>query len=241
MSTTRAIANSLAPILVAGLAIGLATQREARIKAETEHAALERQLETLHGLTAENAQLSNLVARASVPKPLSEGDSSELLRLRAEVSELRRQSAGLESVLNENRQAQTTPDRSPRTDANEVKTADYWPHNSWAFAGYATPDATLQSSFWAADSGDLKTVLSSVSGKMRQDLEAELAGKSETEALIRIRDEVIGVQSVRVLDRATQPDGTVLITAELAGKYDSQTAKLILEKVGNDWKIAGEQ
>jgi hypothetical protein len=241
MNTIRALANCLPLILVACLAVGFAAQREARIKAETEHSALEHQVETLRGLTEENAQLSNLVARANAPKPLPDGEPSELLRLRAEVSELRRQSAGLQNVLEENRRAHGAPARDSRAAADVVRTADYWPHNSWAFAGYATPDATFQSSLWAADQGDLKTVLAGLSGKMRESLEADLAGKTETEVTAKLRDEVIGLQSVRVLDRVPQPDGTVLITASLEGKYDSQTAKLVLEKVGNEWKITGGQ
>jgi len=237
-----AIANSFALALVAGLAIGLAAQREARIKAETEHTALEHQLETLRGIVAENAQLSDLVARASAPKSLPDDESGELLRLRADVSELRRQCADLGSVLNENRQVHTAPNRNSHTPvAEEIKTPDYWPRNSWVFAGYTTPDAALQSSLWAANNGDLKAVLASTTGKVRESIEADLATKSETEVAIKVNDEVIGVQSVRILDRTVQPDGTVLITAAITGKNDIRTAKLLLEKVGDDWKIGGGQ
>jgi len=244
MSATRVIANSFALALVAGLAIGLAAQREARIKAETEHAALEHQLEILHGLAAENAQLSNLVARASGPQPLPDDQSGELLRLRAEVSELRRQCADLKNVLNEDRQPHTTPATNSVSSADtsqQVATPDYWPRNSWAFAGYATPDAALQSSIWSANKGDLKAVLSSSTGDMLKELQTDLATQSETEVSARVMDEIAGVQSIRVLDRTNQPDGTVLITATFTGKYDAHTGKLILQKVGNDWKVAGSQ
>ena len=245
MNPAHAIANSVALALVAGLAIGLAAQREARIQATTEQTALEQQLETLRSIAAENAQLSDLVARASAPKSLPGDESGELLRLRAEVSELRRQCADLKSVLNDNRQAHTAPDRSSRSPgadaAKPQATPDYWPRDSWAFAGYATPDAAFQSSLWAANNGDLKAVLASATGELRASLEKDLGAKSEAEMSIRLMDEVNGVQSIQMLNRAAQPDGTVLITAAFAGRYDTQTRKLILQKVGDDWKIAGGQ
>src|SRR5690348_11456795 len=104
MKPASAIPRFVLPVLAAVLAIGLAAQREARVKAGAEHTALEQQLETLQSIAAENAQLSNLVARASVAKPLPDDDSRELLRLRGEVTTLRQQTADLGSVLAENHQ-----------------------------------------------------------------------------------------------------------------------------------------
>ena len=237
-------ANFLAIAVIAGLATGFAAQREARVKADTEHAALEQQMGTLRSIIAENANLSNLVASASASKPLPVDESRELLRLRAEVSELRRQCADLKNVLNEDRQPHTTPATNSVSSADtsqQVATPDYWPRNSWAFAGYATPDAALQSSIWSANKGDLKAILSSSTGDMLKELQTDLATRSETEVSARVMDGIAGVQSIRVLDRTTQPDGSVLITATFTGKYDAHTGKLILQKVGNDWKVAGSQ
>lgn len=245
MSSTSVIGKLLAPTLIAGLAIGLAAQREARVKAETEHAALEQQMNTLRSITVENASLSNLVASASASKPLPGDESGELLRLRAEVGELRRQCADLKNVLSEDRQAHTAPaanSASPAADPSpQVATLDYWPRNSWTFAGYATPDAALQSSVFGANQGDLKAVLASSTGEALKNLQTELATHSETEVSARIMDEIAGVQSIQVLNRTPQPDGTVLITAKFTDKYDAHTTKLILQKVGDDWKVAGGQ
>lgn len=242
MNPTSAIANYFLPALVVGLAIGLAAQREARIKAGTEHAALEQQVEILRSIAAENAQLSNLVARAGVAKSLPADETSELLRLRGEVTALRQKTSNLESVVKENREVHAAPDSSARgTNVVEAAaTADYWPRKSWAFAGYASPDAALQSSLWAADNGDVKAVLASATGQLRDSMEKDLSGKSENEMSARIMDEVNGLQSVQILDRAVQPDGTVVLTVQLQGQNDTQTGKLVLQQVGNEWKIAGK-
>lgn len=240
MNPTGAIARFVAPALGAILAIGLAAQREARIKAEAEHTALERQLEILHGIAAENAQLSNVVAHASIAKPLAGDDSRELLRLRAEVTALRQKTAALTNVLAQNRQVHTPSDRSGRgADVAKAATADYWPRDSWAFAGYASSDATLQSSLWAANNGDVKALLACSTGELQQDIESQMSTKSETEISARLMDEVGGVQSVQILDRTVQPDGSVLATMALQGQYDTRTQKVVLQNVGGDWKIAG--
>ena len=242
MNPTNAIARFVLPATVAVLAIGLAAQREARVKAEAEHTALEQQMEILHGIAAENAQLSNLVSRASVSKPLPADDSRELLRLRGEVTALRQQTADLQSALTENRQVHAPPDRSSHnTNAvNATPTADYWPRSSWAFAGYASPDAALQSSLWAANNGDVKAALAGATGQLQKSIETDLSSKSESEVSARLMDALGGVQSVRILDRAAQPDGSVLFTVSLEGLYDTRTGKLLLQQVGNDWKIASE-
>lgn len=241
MNPTSAIARFVGPALVVFLAIGLVTQREARIKAETEHTALEQQLEILHSIAAENAQLSNLIARANVSKPLPADDSHELLRLRAEVTALRQQTASLPSAVTENREVHAPSDRSARgTNAvNPTPSADYWPRDSWAFAGYANSDATLQSSLWAANNGDVKALLACTTGKLQEDIESQMSAKTETEMSARLMDQVGGIQSVQIVDRTVQPDGTVLATMSLQGKYDIRTEKVVLQQVGGDWKIAG--
>jgi hypothetical protein len=244
MNSTRILANFFALALIAGLATGLIGQREVRIQAQAEHVVLEQQLQTLRSIAAENIQLSNLVARARALKALPADESRELLRLRAEVSALRQKTAELGSVLNENQQAHAAPDRNSRSrSASALKaTPDYWPRDSWSFAGFATPDAALQSSILAADSGDLKAVLAATTGPLRETIEKDLATKSETEVLIRMMDEVAGAQAIRILSRTVQPDGSVVISAAFDGRYDdTHTARLLLQKVGDDWKIAGAE
>ena len=117
--------------------------------------------------------------------------------------------------------------------------ADYWPRDSWAFTGYASPDAALQTSLWAANNGDLKALLASVTGDVQKKMEEDFGGKSETEASIRAMDEVSNLKSVRVLDREVQGDDTVVLSAEFVDGTDSHTGKLVMKKIGNDWKLSG--
>jgi hypothetical protein len=120
-----------------------------------------------------------------------------------------------------------------------VATADYWPRDSWSFTGYGSPDAALQTSLWAANNGDLKALMASTTGDLRKIVEADLSGKSPEEASIKAMDEVINFKSVRVLNRETQADDTAVLTVAIEDKAETETVKMLLKKVGNEWKIAG--
>ncbi len=222
---------------VVGLAIWLAIEHRARLRLGDEHRALEAQLKQMAGLVAENEQLSLLVARAKRPPSLPDEQLRELLRLRGEAGVLREQNQELETARNENRQAHAALESSLKT--RGAATADYWPRGSWAFTGYASPDAALQTLLWAANNGDLKAMMASTTGDVHQMMEKEFAGKSEDEASIRAMDEVSSLQSVRVLNREVQGDDTVVLTAAFDSPTDTHTVELLLKRIGNDWKVSG--
>jgi hypothetical protein len=228
---------------VVGMAIWLAVEDQARLRLGEEHKTLEKQLDQMAGLIAENDRLSNLVAQANRSLPLPDDQSRELLRLRGEAGVLRQQSNELEVVRNENRQAHASLASGGKGQSagavGAAATADYWPRDSWDFTGYASPDAALQTSLWAANNGDLKALLASVTGDVQKKMEEDFGGKSETEASIRAMDEVSNLKSVRVLDREVQGDDTVVLSAEFVDGTDSHTGKLVMKKIGNDWKLSG--
>ena len=182
------------------------------------------------GLMAENERMSNLVAQANSPQSLPDDQSLELLRLRGEAGLLRRQTRELEAVRNENLQARG---------GGAAPTAGYWPRGAWAFAGYASPDAALQTYLWSANNGDLKALRASATGEVRKQMDEELGGKSETEVSNMARDHIASLKSVRVLNREVQADDAVVLTAVFEERTNTQTVKLLMKKVGNDWKFSG--
>ena len=115
MKARSVILSVLWATAVIGVAIGLAVERQARLRLGEENEALRQQLGRMPGLVAENERLSNLVAQAHRPQSLPDGRVKaqsqpdeqllELLRLRGEVGVLRQQSKELETLREENRQA----------------------------------------------------------------------------------------------------------------------------------------
>ncbi|HLP77766.1 MAG TPA: hypothetical protein VK327_12710, partial [Candidatus Paceibacterota bacterium] len=225
--------------IVLGLAVGVALEHRTRIKLGKEHQALEEQLGQMAELVARSRQLSNLVARANAPRPLPDDQLRELLRLRGQIGMLRQQTNELEAIRAENRQARATLETTVKNEAAEaVATADYWPQDSWIFAGYGSPDAAFQTSLWAANNGDLKALVASATGAMQKTIEDSLGGKSDAEAQIKAMDEVIGFKSVRILNREFQDNDTAVLTAEIEHQSGTRTIKLLMKKIGNEWKIS---
>jgi hypothetical protein len=228
-----------------GLAVWATFEHQRRVGLGREHQALEQQLEEMARLIASNEQLSIRLPEAKSPQSLTDDQSRELLRLRGQAGVLRQQSRDLETVRAENRQVRAALESSLTNQSaaapKAAATADYWPQDSWAFKGYASADATLQSSLWASNNGDLKALLASTTGEMHKMMEEEFKDKSEAEASIKAMDEVSSMKSVRVVNREVRGDDTAVLTAEIEGRTETQTVKLVLKKIGNDWKLSGPE
>lgn len=222
---------------VAGLGTWLAIEHQARLGLGERHKALEQQLEQMTALAARNEALSNRLGQASRQLAPGNAASRELLRLRGEVGVLRQQAQDFEAVRDENRQAHAALETSTKP---QTATADYWPRNSWTFAGYLNPDAALKTSLWAMSNGDLKAALAGSTGEARKAMEDEFAGKSDEETSIRVSDQIFGLRSVRVLNRELQANDTALLTAEFEDRTGLHTAKLVMKKIGDEWKISDE-
>lgn len=223
-----------------GLATGLALEHQTRLELREEQQAMQQQLDRVTDLLAENERQANLLATAKPAPSLASDPSAELLRLRAELGVLRQLTNELEGARDENTQAHAALDRYLASEAApKVATADFWPRDSWSFAGFASPDDALRSSLWASDNGNLKALLDSATGEFRQMIEKEFEGKSAEEAAMRAMDEVSNLKSVQVLNRDFQSDDTAVLTAEFEDGDRTHTTKLLLKKVGNEWKLAG--
>jgi len=233
----RILTHIICVCAVLGLGLWLAVEHEARVRVDREHSMLAQQVEQMSQLVAKNRELADLADKTNGTRPAPDGQSLELLRLRGQVGVLREQCKELEKVRTDNHQAHAM--LASGTVPQEVATADYWPKDSWSFTGYGSPDAALQSSLWAANNGDLKALLASATGDLRKMVEADLAGKSPEEASIRAMDEVMNLKSVRVLNREAQGDDEAVLTVALEDRAETQTVKMLMKKVGNEWKISG--
>ena len=232
MRVKSVILGVLCAAAVVGVAGWLAVGYQARVGLEEENQGLRTQLDQMGELAAENERLSNLVAHAGQAQSLPEDQLRELLRLRAEVAALRQQGKALESPRAENRQAPAAPE------SGDLAT-NTWPKESWAFAGYATPSAAVQSCLWAASKGDVKAFMQGVTGDAQKMAETLLAGKSEHEISAAVAVAFGGIKSFRVVSREVQGEDTVVLTTASEEESGTVTKKALMKKVGNDWKLSG--
>lgn len=237
MRANSVILDIICGVAVLGSGIWFAVEHQFRLRVNREHIMLTQQVEQMSQVIARNQELADSASRANGTRQPPDGQSLELLRLRGQVGVLREQCKELQKVRAENRQAHAMLDGGRGMPS--VATADYWPRDSWSFTGYGSPDAALQTSLWAANNGDLKALLASTTGDLRKIVESDLAGKSADEAAIKAMDEVINFKSVRVLNREAQAEDSTVLTVAIEDRSETQTVKLLMKKVGNEWKISG--
>jgi RNA polymerase sigma factor (sigma-70 family) len=111
------------------------------------------------------------------------------------------------------------------------------PEQSWAFAGYATPEATFQTALWAMSKGDMKTISASYTPGFQASL-METAGKGKSDAelsamFIQIAGMIGDFQVIR--NETVSSDEAILHFR--AGRMGN--ASVPLKKIGSEWKING--
>ena len=232
MKVKSVILGGLCAAAVVGVAIWLGVGYQARVGLEEENQALRQQVEQMGELAAENERLSNIVAQASQSQPRSEDQKRAALRPRGEVAALRQQGEVPAALPTENRQA-------PASAESADPATNYWPRASWAFAGYATPNAALQSSLWAASKGDIKTLLGSFTGDAQKIAETLLSTNSESAVATVVISQLVGFKSLRVINSEVRDEETVVITTQTDEEGGPQIKKAMMKKVGGEWKLFG--
>ena len=114
-------------VVLISVALPLALYHAAQGKWREKQESLRQQAGQLAQLAAENERLSNGVTRLKPAPPLSDEQLRELLRLRSEVGELRRQTNLIRELRNENRRlhdrAIAGPDQTARMSEAELDAA----------------------------------------------------------------------------------------------------------------------
>ena len=238
----------LSTIVVAGAATTLVIQHQAQAKLREENESLRQRVEQLGQLQVDNERLSNLVARAKSSS--ADGQPNDLLRLRSEVAFLRQQTNEVGKLRTENRQLRSAP-------ASQTASAPSQPLNidllkeSCAFAGYATPEATLQSMIWAQNTGNAKSFLTCLMPEEAQKLlDKDYKGKSESEIGKDIADDMEGLGGMRITRKVVLSDDEVILNIQMmpdaaaakqlntaAGTPIGPEMKWTLRKIGGEWKL----
>ena len=227
-------------LLIVLLAAGVVVQslRVARLRVETD--ALRQQI----AATQKHAEaLAENAKSASATAPDSETERTELLRLRNQAAQLR-------TVTNELQQLRARVEQLQAAQANVAHSTPAAPtypapagsapvpRESWAFAGYATPDATLQSAVFAMSQGDLQAFLAAMTPEEAQRMQKSMEGKTPEQVAEEGRREMARVKSFQVLSREELAPDRVVLHLYAAGT-DDRVQRVIMQKAGEEWKWAG--
>jgi len=234
----------LSVALAAGLVVAAIMQYESFSKLRTENESLRRQLDELS--TARAAQRDTA---ASANDASARDQLSELLKLRAEVTQLRSQSNQIASLRERNEKLQASEKEKEAIWAAQPKPAaikspedalpqDIHPKASWAFRGYGTPDATVESVSWAMLNGDKAAFLAGFSPEML----AKLQPLMEEGAFPREMSK-IDTGEFRILDRQTLSDDVMVLTVyatrkDSSGNYVGKSEDTTFKRIDGAWKVA---
>jgi hypothetical protein len=196
-------------------------------------------------------ELEKTTSSAAAAEPSSV--SPELLRLRGEVAQLRRQTNEMETLQKENtrlkselssatqaaaqaRAAAQAQSRPAPSDLTGVGTA--FPRETWAFAGYASPEDTLKTAVWAMSIGNPNAFLATLSPTERAGTERRWQGKTEDEIAAESRREMEKLTGFRILDRQTISDDEVVLRV-MADGDEGDVRRMRMKRLGSEWKFDG--
>jgi hypothetical protein len=181
------------------------------------------------GLRNENEQLNR--------------NSAELLKLRGEVGLLRSQAAEFARLKQELHQPEKTEQRQPPDQKPDAVAVNDFPKESWGFAGYATPDATLQTWAWAMSRGDERTMLNCLTTDGTEAMAGFLTGQKTDQPIVAgIINSMGNIPGYKITDNRVVSASEILVAMLITPSNPSDANKgmtMRLRKVGNEWKIAG--
>lgn len=170
-------------------------------------------------------------ARAPAAGGLSEAEKLELLRLRGEVTRLRARLKGLSGVRVENEKLQAQLNTARAGGAPAGLPEGYTRRRDAQFAGYGSPEATLQSMLWAIEHQDTNALLGSFDPENGRHMREAMTGESAEEFWKQARI----VPGWRVVEKQQlSPDGVILKVEIMPGEAPQD---MRLRLIGNEWKL----
>jgi len=232
--------RALIAVLAMALAAGIALQSMRASKLKTQNEALRQQVASLQ---AQADQLSSQASPPAAPAATDE-DRSELLRLRNQAAqlkqvtnELQRLQMQVQQLQAANQQIRAAPAPAPAPDTNTAAATGPVARESWAFAGYATPEATLQSAIFAMSQGDYQTFLASMSPEEAARMQKSFEGKTPEQIAEEGRRETASARSFQILRKQELAPDRVVLNVFVAGEDRMQ--RVTMQKIGEEWKWAG--
>jgi hypothetical protein len=172
-------------------------------------------------------------------------EAREVHRLRDEVSQLRAGVKEADQFRTENqrlrgtgRPLQAAPSTGVAAPSATASQEGYYTKENWAFTGYATPEAALQSVIWAMREGDTRTLLASLAPEEMARMQKEWGNKSEAQVSADAKRGTDKLSGIRILESKALSDDEVVLSVYAAGGED-KVQKISMKRYGAEWRMAG--
>jgi hypothetical protein len=232
----------LKPVATAVAVIGLASVMAWQYVSNEN---LRRDNEGLKQVLAELKKLSDAPSVAATEGTVTEEQRDELLKLRAEVTQLRTQTNQIVVLTEANQKlrASLSAARAPQHATSSTKKGpqdalpqDIHPRETWAFRGYSTPEATMESVLSAMLNGDKAACLRGFSPDLVDEIDQQFS-----RAMERAKDDV--PSEFRILDRKPLSEDEVVISVYVSSSKDTggHAEDTVFRKIGGEWKVTKKQ
>jgi len=114
---------------------------------------------------------------------------------------------------------------------------------NYSFAGYATPEASVQSMIWAAGTGELEKLPAGVTSEEMEQFKGKMEGKSPGEishALVAWANAMAGYRITQKEVISADEVHMHIHATPSAEALHSGKAVIRMKKIGNEWKWAGD-
>ena len=224
-------------------------------------AALWLQYSSNERLRQENEGLRQALAELKPSQDVGETDSSgesltqeqkdELLKLRAEVTQLREQTNQIGDLADANKKLLVSlrETKAPRASGGSSSDAqkknpedalpqDIHPRATWAYRGFGTPDATIESVLSAMINGDKAAFLAGFTPEMQVQLEKQFDEGAQ-------KGKADGAAEFRILDRQTLSDDEMVLSlyvtsSEPDGTIQGHSEKTVFDRIDGQWKVTAK-
>jgi len=113
----------------------------------------------------------------------------------------------------------------------------------FAFAGYATPEASVQSMLWVASKGDMESIPAGFTLQELEGFKSKMAGKSEDEIRRGLIAWANAMTGYKITQKEVIADDEVHVhihATPSAEALHSGHVILVMKKIGAEWKYAGD-
>ena len=162
---------------------------------------------------------------------LTEQEKLELLRLRGEATRLRERVRGLSGVRVENEKLKANLSVAGSTGAGSGLPAGYLRRRDAQFAGYNSPEATLQSLLWAVEHRDTNVLFAVFDPDHGQGMREAFAREGAEE----FWKETSVVPGWRIVEKEQPAPDQVNLKVEFMPGDTPQTMRL--RRVGGEWRL----
>lgn len=218
-----------------GLLVAVVVQSRTTTALRREHDSLVSAARDAERLASENAEIPALRAEGVEVRRLRVANE-ELHALRNEFTQLRRVQPELVAQRAENERLRTEKLKGFMQPLRMSEMPGYVAKAALAPAGFATPEATVQTWFWAMREVDTKCFAECFSPDRRQEMFKGLETQSESQRaeFIREAQRMLSTGYRIAAKRAVSPNEVVVsIQAVVGGKFQPMT----LKRYGDEWKI----